>query len=107
MDCHPIPSRKCTQASGVANFLVMSIRFMCGHMYQAQYCSLRPNHGGEDLRGCASIRDGPSSDEWRQPAEPGSAGFQLPNDRTSRSFCCTSTDRALYGQVVMAPSSRE
>src|ERR1017187_5243680 len=77
MDCHPIPSRKCTQASGVANFLVMSIRFICGHMCQAQYCSLRPNQWGEDLRGCASIGDGLSS-EWRQPTETRSAGFQLP-----------------------------
>jgi hypothetical protein len=43
---------------------------MCG-----LYCSLRPNHWGEDLRGCASIGDGPSS-EWR--TDPDQRAFKLP-----------------------------
>jgi hypothetical protein len=30
LDRHRIHSRKCTPASGIANFLVMSIRFICG-----------------------------------------------------------------------------
>ena len=38
---------------------------------------LRPNHWGEELCGCASIGDGPSS-ERRQPTETRSAGFKLP-----------------------------